>query len=193
MPVVALSSAVVTATSHKSIPAGLTVAATEVDLLVVGSGTGLAAALAAHEQGLSVLVVEKSSYVGGSTARSGGALWLPASPVIEDCGGNDPVSRAHTYLESVVGNSAPPERSAAYLDNLPATVEMLRRTTPMKLFWAKEYSDYHPEAPGGSAAAARANAGRSTPRFWANICLTCDRGSWRSAFRCRPPAPTTAG
>ncbi|MBU9762808.1 3-ketosteroid-delta-1-dehydrogenase [Mycobacterium sp. TNTM28] len=141
-----------TATSHKTIPAGLTVAATDVDLLVVGSGTGLAAALAAHEQGLSVLVVEKSSYVGGSTARSGGALWLPASPVISDCGGNDPVARAHTYLESVVGDSAPRERSAAYLDNLPAMVDMLRRTTPMKLFWAKEYSDYHPEAPGGSAA-----------------------------------------
>lgn len=141
-----------TATTHKTIPAGLTVAATDVDLLVVGSGTGLAAALAAREQGLSVLVVEKSSYVGGSTARSGGALWLPSSPVIEDCGGNDPVSRAHTYLESVVGDSAPRERSAAYLDNLPATVEMLRRTTPMKLFWAKEYSDYHPEAAGGSAA-----------------------------------------
>lgn len=141
-----------TATRHKTIPAGLTVATTEVDLLVVGSGTGLAAALAAQEHGLSVLVVEKSSYVGGSTARSGGALWLPSSQVIEGCGGNDPVSRARTYLESVVGNSAPRERSAAYLDNLPATVEMLRRTTPMKLFWAKEYSDYHPEAPGGSAA-----------------------------------------
>jgi succinate dehydrogenase/fumarate reductase flavoprotein subunit len=152
LPVIALSSSVVTATTHKTIPAGLPVAATDVDLLVVGSGTGLAAALAAREQGLSVLVVEKSSYVGGSTARSGGALWLPSSPVIEDCGGNDPVSRAHTYLESVVGDSAPQERSAAYLDNLPATVEMLRRTTPMKLFWAKEYSDYHPEAPGGSAA-----------------------------------------
>ncbi|QRY53446.1 3-ketosteroid-delta-1-dehydrogenase [Mycolicibacterium septicum] len=141
-----------TATSHKTIPAGLTVAATDVDLLVVGSGTGLAAALAAHEHGLSVLVVEKSSYVGGSTARSGGALWLPSSQVIEDCGGNDPAPRAHTYLESVVADSAPRERSAAYLDHLPATVDMLRRTTPMKLFWAKEYSDYHPEAPGGSAA-----------------------------------------
>lgn len=141
-----------TATRHKTIPAGLTVATTEVDLLVVGSGTGLAAALAAQEHGLSVLVVEKSSYVGGSTARSGGALWLPSSQVIEGCGGNDPVSRARTYLESVVGNSAPRERSVAYVDNLPATVEMLRRTTPMKLFWAKEYSDYHPEAPGGSAA-----------------------------------------
>ncbi|APE15033.1 3-ketosteroid-delta-1-dehydrogenase [Mycolicibacterium pallens] len=139
-------------TSHNTVPAGLTIANTEVDLLVVGSGTGLAAALAAHEQGLSVLVVEKSSHVGGSTARSGGALWLPASPVIAECGGVDTATRAQTYLDSVVAGSAPQERSAAYVKNLPATVEMLRRTTPMKLFWAKEYSDYHPEAPGGSAA-----------------------------------------
>jgi succinate dehydrogenase/fumarate reductase flavoprotein subunit len=139
-------------TSHNTVPTGLTIADTEVDLVVVGSGTGLAAALAAHEQGLSVLVVEKSSHVGGSTARSGGALWLPASPVIAECGGVDNATRAQTYLDSVVAGSAPQERSAAYVENLPATVEMLRRTTPMKLFWAKEYSDYHPEAPGGSAA-----------------------------------------
>ena len=138
--------------SHNTVPAGLTIADAEVDLLVVGSGTGLAAALAAQEQGLSVLVVEKSSHVGGSTARSGGALWLPASPVITECGGVDTASRAQTYLDSVVAGSAPQERSAAYVKNLPATVEMLRRTTPMTLFWAKEYSDYHPEAPGGSAA-----------------------------------------
>lgn len=141
-----------TATSHNTVPAGLSIADTEVDLLVVGSGTGLAAALAAHEQGLSVLVVEKSSHVGGSTARSGGALWLPASPVISECGGVDTAARAQTYLDSVVAGSAPQERSAAYVNHLPATIELLRRTTPMKLFWAKEYSDYHPEAPGGSAA-----------------------------------------
>lgn len=141
-----------TAISHTTIPSGLVIHDAEVDLLVVGSGTGLAAALAAHEQGLSVLVVEKSAYVGGSTARSGGALWLPASPVIEDCGGVDPMDRARTYLNTVVAESAPEARSAAYLDSLPATVEMLRRKTPMKLFWAKEYSDYHPEAAGGSAA-----------------------------------------
>lgn len=141
-----------TAISHTTIPSGLVIHDAEVDLLVVGSGTGLAAALAAHEQGLSVLVVEKSAYVGGSTARSGGALWLPASPVIEDCGGVDPMDRARTYLNTVVAESAPEARSTAYLDSLPATVEMLRRKTPMKLFWAKEYSDYHPEAAGGSAA-----------------------------------------
>lgn len=141
-----------TATSHKTIPAGLDVADTEVDLLVIGSGTGLAAALAAREQGLSVLVVEKSSCVGGSTARSGGALWLPSTAVIDEGGGADSAPRALEYLDAIVGESAPPKRSRAYIEHLPATVEMLRRTTPMKLFWAKEYSDYHAEAPGGSAA-----------------------------------------
>ena len=63
-----LTSANVTAPSM-TIPTGLTVADTTVDLLVVGSGTGLAAALAAYDAGLKVLIVEKSSYIGGSTAR----------------------------------------------------------------------------------------------------------------------------
>ncbi len=135
-----------------TIPAGLQVTDSTVDLLVVGSGTGMAAALAAHERGLSVLIVEKSNYVGGSTARSGGALWLPASPVLRDGDGGDTRERAATYLDSVVDGTAPAERSTAFLENVSATVELLRRTTPMKLFWARDYSDYHPEKPGGSAA-----------------------------------------
>ncbi|QBC85488.1 3-ketosteroid-delta-1-dehydrogenase [Mycobacterium avium] len=140
-------------TTHSAtIPAGLPVADTAVDLLVVGSGTGMAAALAAHELGLSVLFVEKSSYVGGSTARSGGALWLPASPVLDEANAGDTAERAGTYLDSVVAGSAPPQRSAAFVAQVSATVEMLRRTTPLRLFWARDYSDYHPEEPGGSAA-----------------------------------------
>jgi 3-oxosteroid 1-dehydrogenase len=125
---------------------------TVVDLLVVGSGTGMAAALAAHECGLSVLLVEQSSYVGGSTARSGGALWLPASPILEEKDAGDTTERAETYLRSVVAGSAPAERSAGYLRNVTAAVDMLRRTTPIRLSWAKDYSDYHPEEPGGTAA-----------------------------------------
>jgi 3-oxosteroid 1-dehydrogenase len=112
----------------------------------------MAAALAAHERGMSVLIVEKSATVGGSTARSGGALWLPASPVMRSGGANDTVGRAESYLRSVVGDSAPEERGQAFLANVDATIDMLRRTTPMRLFWARDYSDYHPEAPGGSAA-----------------------------------------
>src|SRR6478609_484523 len=72
-----------------TIPAGLTTDDTTVDLLVVGSGTGMAAALTAAEFGLSVLIVEKSGYVGGSTARSGGALWLPGGPVLREAGAGD--------------------------------------------------------------------------------------------------------
>ncbi len=140
-------------TRHSTtIPAGLPVGDTTVDLLVVGSGTGMAAALAAHELGLSVLIVEKSSYVGGSTARSGGALWLPAGPVLREAGANDTPERAASYLDSVVAGSAPPQRSAGFLTNVSAAVDMLRRTTPLRLFWARDYSDYHPEEPGGSAA-----------------------------------------
>lgn len=135
-----------------TIPTGVPVCDTTVDLLVVGSGTGMAAALAAHECGLSVLIVEKSSYVGGSTARSGGALWLPASPILEEKGAGDTRERAETYLRSVVAGTAPAERSAGYLRNVTGTVEMLRRTTPIRLAWARDYSDYHPEEPGGSPA-----------------------------------------
>jgi len=125
---------------------------TLVDLLVVGSGTGMAAALAAHECGLTVLIVEKSSHVGGSTARSGGALWLPASQILEKKRAGDTAERAETYLRSVVAGSAPADRSTGYLRNITATVEMLQRTTPIRLAWAKDYSDYHPEEPGGTAA-----------------------------------------
>jgi 3-oxosteroid 1-dehydrogenase len=143
---------VVTSAQSATIPAGIPVCDAVVDLLVVGSGTGMAAALAAHECGLSVLIVEKSSYVGGSTARSGGALWLPASPILESNGAEDTVERAETYLQSVVAGSAPAERSAGYLRNVTGTVELLQRTTPIRLSWAKDYSDYHPEAPGGTSA-----------------------------------------
>ncbi|EOM78559.1 3-ketosteroid-delta-1-dehydrogenase [Rhodococcus rhodnii] len=128
-----------------------TAADTTVDVVVIGSGTGLAAALAAHEKGLDVLVVEKTEYVGGSTARSGGAFWIPANPVLQADVPEDTRAIAATYLDAVVGESAPKERRAAYLDNGAEAVAMIERTTPLEFFWAKGYSDYHPEKPGGSA------------------------------------------
>jgi len=135
-----------------SIPVGLAVRDTTVDLLVVGSGTGMAAALAAAERGLKVLIAEKSAYVGGSTARSGGALWLPASPILDENGAGDTMAQARMYLDSVVAGTAPRQRPTEFLAHLGETVEMLRRTTPLRFMWARDYSDYHPEDPGGSAA-----------------------------------------
>lgn len=121
------------------------------DLLVIGAGTGMAAALAAHERGMSVLIVEKSEYVGGSTARSGGAFWIPGNPVLEQQQPDDTTAVAATYLEALVGDTAPVDRGRAFLAHGRETVAMLSRRTPMKFLWAKGYSDYHPELPGGSA------------------------------------------
>ena len=150
-PSAAIRLAAVTTSAAATIPAGLDIADTTVDLLVIGSGTGLAAALSGQESGLNVLVVEKSSDVGGSTARSGGALWLPTTPLLTDKGTADTADRAATYLDAVVNGTAPAARSTGFLKHVNATVDMLGRTTPMRLFWAREYSDYHPERPGGRA------------------------------------------
>lgn len=57
---------------------------TTVDLLIIGSGTGITTALVGHEKGLKCLIVEKTAYVGGSTALSGGAFWIPANPILTE-------------------------------------------------------------------------------------------------------------
>ncbi|MCF8587721.1 3-ketosteroid-delta-1-dehydrogenase [Gordonia liuliyuniae] len=131
---------------------GGTVGATaEVDLLVVGSGTGMAAALAGHDLGLEVLIVEKTDKVGGSTALSGGAFWIPGNPVIATEGGRDSVDRAREYLADLVGDMGTADRWENYLRFGPATVRLLQRLTRLNFMWSKGYSDYHAERPGGSA------------------------------------------
>ncbi|WP_368649795.1 3-ketosteroid-delta-1-dehydrogenase [Brucella intermedia] len=122
-----------------------------VDVLVIGSGTGLAAALAAKERGLSVLVVEKTAVVGGSTARSGGAFWVPGNEALRRDGADTATGKVLTYLDDLVGNNALPARRTAYVEHGPAAVAMLERMTKLRFFWAKEYADYHAERPGGSA------------------------------------------
>lgn len=131
--------------------AGTLADGTTVDLLIVGSGTGISAALAAHEKGLKTLIIEKTAYVGGSTALSGGAFWIPGNPVLKAGGSLDTVAKGKTYLKAIVKNDTPSERWQSFLDNGSATVDMLLRMTPMKFFWSKGYSDYHPEEPGGDA------------------------------------------
>ncbi|WP_229075144.1 3-ketosteroid-delta-1-dehydrogenase [Actinoplanes sp. DH11] len=160
---------------------------TTVDLLIIGSGTGMAAALAAHEQGLDALIVEKTAYVGGSTARSGGAFWIPANPELLAAGAVDSIDRAATYLDSVVGETAPAERWRNALAHGPAAVELLRRTTPMRFTWARDYADYHPERPGGSA------AGRSCEcRPFDLSLLGAERARLRPAMLSAPvPMPVT--
>ena len=84
------------------------------DVVCVGSGTGLLAAVAAGELGLRVLVAEKSEYLGGSTAMSGGGFWIPGDSVLRDLGVPDSRERASAYLDALVGDRAPRERRESF-------------------------------------------------------------------------------
>lgn len=121
------------------------------DLLVVGSGTGMLAALAAAEAGLSVLVIEKSEYFGGSTALSGGGFWIPNNPLLRAAGAVDSPDRAAEYLRHLTAGEVPEQRWETFLAHGPAAVDLLRRRTPLKFQQMTGYADYFPETPGGSA------------------------------------------
>ncbi len=121
------------------------------DIVVVGGGTGLFAAIAAADAGLKVLLVEKTEYLGGSTAMSGGGLWMPANAVLREAGTGDTIERAGTYLDNLVGDTAPRERRTSFLEHSPAAVDLLRRSTPLTFMHMPEYADYRSDVEGGSA------------------------------------------
>jgi 3-oxosteroid 1-dehydrogenase len=126
------------------------VATEEYDLVVVGSGAaGMTAALTAAHNGLRVLVVEKAPTFGGSTARSGGGLWLPGNSVLTAAGVRDTPERAREYLAHVAGPTVPAEKQNAFLRHGPAMLDLVLDRTPVGFAWVPNYADYYPEAPGG--------------------------------------------
>ncbi len=125
---------------------------TQFDCVVIGTGTGMFAALAAADAGLSVLLVEKSEYVGGSTALSGGGIWVPGNRVLAEAGARDSAERVERYLEHVTAGETTRARWGAMLDHGPAAIDLLCRRTPLSFQWIPGYADYRPELPGGSAA-----------------------------------------
>ena len=98
----------------------------EVDALVVGSGAGgMAAALTAREEGLDVLLVEKTDRIGGSTAISGGALWIPLNAQSEGAGHPDTFEQVWTYLQQTVGAASSDAMKRAYLEAGPRMMDYL--------------------------------------------------------------------
>lgn len=120
------------------------------DVIVVGSGAaGMTAALTARKQGLEVLVLEKAATFGGTSARSGGWLWIPCNPLAVKAGVADSIDAARTYLRHEAGNHFQPEKVEAFLEHGPAMVDFLQRETAVEFFLGAEFPDYHPDSPGG--------------------------------------------
>ena len=103
---------------------------TTCDVLVIGSGAaGMTAAITAHHLGLDVLVVEKAAEFGGTTARSGGWLWVPGNPLAVRAGVDDPLEKARTYIQHEAGNQFDAARVGAFLENAGPMVDFLEANT----------------------------------------------------------------
>jgi 3-oxosteroid 1-dehydrogenase len=125
-----------------------------VDILVVGSGGGaMAAALCAHDRGAKTLLIEKDEYYGGSTAMSGGALWIPNNHLMEEAGVPDTPEESLEYLKHTTEGQVPEERLQAYVKYAPEMVKYFCEHSRLELQALPEYSDYYPEAPGGKPGA----------------------------------------
>jgi 3-oxosteroid 1-dehydrogenase len=128
-----------------------------VDFVVVGSGGGsMCAGLLMRSLGKSVVILEKTPLVGGTTSRSGGVMWIPNNCFMKRDGVDDSFEKASTYMEALMGKQtdAPgstPQRRRTYVTEAPRMVDFLV-SQGVKLNRIQEWPDYYDELPGGSAA-----------------------------------------
>jgi len=119
------------------------------DLLVVGSGAGgLAAAVTAAHLGLEVIVVEKRPRLGGTTAWSGGWLWIPRNPLAIAAGIVEDGEAPRTYLAAELGEAYDEARITTLLDQGPAMVAFFRRETALDFVDGNVIPDFHDRSPG---------------------------------------------
>ncbi|AVH23998.1 FAD-binding protein [Nocardia cyriacigeorgica] len=119
----------------------------EVDVLVAGSGGGLAGAYTAAREGLTVAVVEATDKFGGTTAYSGGGgMWFPCNPVLRRAGTDDTIDDALTYYHAVVGDRTPRELQETYVRRGGDLIEYLESDEHFA-FEMLPWPDYFGKAP----------------------------------------------
>ena len=122
-----------------------------VDVLVVGSGNGaMTAALSCYEMGVTdVLLLEKSELVGGTSATSGGGVWIPNNRYAKAAGAQDSIADAKQYLLNTTPEGAVPEEMVdAYLENGPKMVEFLHQRSDVRYETLEHYPDYYTNVEG---------------------------------------------
>jgi len=120
------------------------------DVIVLGTGAaGLTAAIMAHDGGARVGLFEKAETVGGTSAWSGGQIWIPNNPHELAAGRQDSRDKALTYLMSLSHGMIDPLMAEAYVDTGPEMIRYLEAKTPVCFCAVPDFPDYHPEFPGG--------------------------------------------
>jgi succinate dehydrogenase/fumarate reductase flavoprotein subunit len=109
----------------------------------------MAAAVTAASQGLEVLVVEKEPRYGGTTARSGGWLWIPGTRLAVEQGIREPPGAAKAYLKHETTTHFDEKRVDAFLEHGPKAIEFFTKNTCVQFDMPAVFPDYHAEAPGG--------------------------------------------
>ena len=121
----------------------------EFDVIVLGAGAGGMTAAAAAE-GSRVLLLEKARVVGGTTAISGGMVWIPNNSKMAAFGRPDSRADAETYLAATIPGSADDPLRTAFLDHADEAVAYLEANTSVRLRPVATYPDYYPDIPGAT-------------------------------------------
>ena len=128
----------------------------EVDVAVLGSGaSATTAAILASDNGAEVALLERAETVGGTTAISGGVLWIPNNHHMAEAGIEDSREDALAYLDSLSLGMMDGELVATLVDTGPEMLRYMEANTPLSVHVFEGYPDYHPENPGGKPGGGR--------------------------------------
>jgi 3-oxosteroid 1-dehydrogenase len=150
----------------------------ETDVLVVGTGgAGMTAALAAHAKGAKVTIIDKAPKVGGTTAVSGGVVWVPNNHHMSEVGVPDSREEALAYTRQLADGRSDDKLMQVFIDLAPEMIRFVEENTPLKFTALAKYPDYHPEFKGGKPGARSLDPGLFDTKLL---------GAWKDRLRKSP-------